>query len=202
VVISLFVPASVLIGYLADRVGAILFRRLAETPILSPTRRSTTVLAALLAVAAWGAYDMRDVINADTVLAREGDIAALVWIDTHTPPDARFLIGAAPWLPSADRGVDGGWWILPLTGRWMSTPPVIFDYGPAASATRERERTHAIVALQSGQEALLTSIIERDAISYIYLREGVGPLQRTFFADQQYQEVYQQDGVTILAVIK
>lgn len=203
VVISLFVPVSVLVGYLADRAGVMLFRRWAKTLVVSSVRRSVALLAVLLILAAWGAYDMRDVINADTVFAYQDDLAALEWIDTHTPPDARFLVGAAPWLASADRGVDGGWWILPLTGRWMSTPPVIYDYGPVAAAAPERARTHAIAALQPGQEALLAAIIERDAIGYIYLREGVGPLQRTFFADsQRYQEVYQHDGITILAVVK
>ena len=85
----------------------------------------------------------------------------------------------------------------------MSTPPVIFDYGPAEAAAPERARTRVIAALQPGEEALLAALIERDAIGYVYLREGVGPLRPTFFADpQRYQQVYQQGGITILAVIK
>lgn len=203
VVISLFVPAAVLIGYLADRSGVMLARRVGEMPVVLLKHRSAAVLATVLLVAAWGAYDMRDVINADTVFAYGDDLDALQWINTQTPLDARFLIGATPWLPSADRGVDGGWWILPLTGRWMSTPPVIFDYGPAEAAAPERARTRVIAALQPGEEALLAALIERDAIGYVYLREGVGPLRPTFFADpQRYQQVYQQGGITILAVIK
>ncbi|MEP7188237.1 MAG: DUF6541 family protein, partial [Roseiflexaceae bacterium] len=69
-------------------------------------------IAGMIVCALWGAWNLRDVVNPATVLATPADVAAISWAAQHTPPDARFLINAAPWL-NTGRGADGGWWLLP-----------------------------------------------------------------------------------------
>ncbi|MBC8163225.1 MAG: hypothetical protein H7Z42_18610, partial [Roseiflexaceae bacterium] len=201
VVISLFVPASALIGYLAVQAGAALQVRLpARLAALGPRPLAAAAVFATLALAAWGAYDMREVINTDTVLAFESDRAALAWIDNNTPADARFLIGAAPWL-STGRGVDGGWWITPLTGRWMSTPPVLYDFGAAPYVAETAARNRAVIdAAASGRADEIEALIVRDRISHIYLSSRSGALASIFADRSRYPALYTQGDVTILAV--
>jgi Family of unknown function (DUF6541) len=233
VVISLFIPTSVLIGggacllvdslennwivrgpsfvvsrppttdrrpSTADR-RQLPFRHLVT---LSPCRRTALIRAALAIVlgslALWGAWGMRSVVNPDTILATEADVAAITWANEHTPADARFLINAAPWL-GAYRAIDGGWWLLPLAGRWASTPPVLFAYGAPDYVGEMREIGKTVSRFHTGQEQQIYDLIARERITYIYLGKRPGPLTLAVFAGSSaFEKVYERDGVTILAV--
>jgi hypothetical protein len=72
---------------------------------------------------------MQQVVRPDTVLATADDMRAIAWVARNTPAEARFVVNTAGWLYDVDRGADGGWWLLPLAGRQVSAPPVIFTYG-------------------------------------------------------------------------
>jgi hypothetical protein len=216
VVISLFLPIGVLLGGGAvwvwdyglqrsknrepgteNQLSQIGSRFAQRAPVLGSRLVGAAVLVGL---ALWGARDLRDVVNPATVLATPADVAAIAWVAEHTPPDARFLINAAPWL-STGRGADGGWWLLPLAGRWTSTPPALYDYGPADYVRETRARTQQVLHFAPGQEQALYRLIDRDQITYIYL--GPNPAQITaavFPASQGFEQVYAQGGVTIFAV--
>ncbi len=221
-VISLFVPISALIGggvcLLADWLSR---GKVAEMQLTRPAasavalhlqagavhvRRPLLPLVYLLYVglsglALWGAWNSRTIINPVTVFVTPADIQAIEWISENTPEDARFLINAAAWLATADRGGDGGWWLLPLTGRWTSTPPVLFTYGSPEYVQDVRTRSQMVRDFSTGQEEQIYDLIDREQISHIYLTDHSGPLQATMFADgEAFTRVYQQDGVTILAV--
>jgi len=214
VVISLFIPISVLIGggvcWLAEwfsqaapTLGGP--RSLAEQWQIQRWRVLPRwgLAVALTLLALWGAWGMRSVINSATVLASTADVAAIDWVATHTPTDARFLINATPWLSGVDRGTDGGWWLLPLTGRWTSTPPVLYTYGAPDDVQAARALSAAIAGFHSGQEQQLYQLIERERIGYIYLGPQPGPLSpATFAGNAGFKTVYERDGVTILAVLK
>ncbi|HEX5688614.1 MAG TPA: hypothetical protein VFX76_01345, partial [Roseiflexaceae bacterium] len=170
----------------------------------SPSRRRLAVggvaLALLGAIAVWGAFDLRRVINPGTVLATRADLAAITWAAEHTPPDARFLIGATPWLGSY-RGVDGGWWLLPLAGRWVSTPPVLFVYGAPEYVGETRATSKFVSSFRAGQEQQLLQLIEREQITYVYLSKRSAPLPADLFANNPaFVKVYERDDVTILAI--
>ncbi|MCE7981521.1 MAG: hypothetical protein DYG89_10035 [Caldilinea sp. CFX5] len=105
---------------------AVLFATLALTQLPTPMYRWSAVLLLLL----WGMMATRNLVRPDTILADAGDVAALQWIDTHTAPDTKFLIDVAPWF-TVWRGVDGGWWITPLTGRATVLPPLAYLWGEA-----------------------------------------------------------------------
>lgn len=214
-VISLFLPIGVLLGG-----GAVLlWERIerwaisgragqAEAParLLSPsaTRRwlaargVATITLGVLALG--GAWELRDVVNSTTVLATPADVAAIAWVAQHTPPDARFLINAAPWLGTG-RGADGGWWLLPLAGRWTSTPPALYNYGPGDYARETRARTERVSAYAPGQEQALYQLIDRDRITHIYLGPNARPITPAAFpASLGFEKVYEQGGVIIFAV--
>ena len=94
----------------------------------------------------------------------------------NTPADARFLINAAPWLDTADRGADGGWWLLPLAGRWTSTPPVLSVYGPPDYVRDVRARNAVVIGYAKGQEQQLYQMLDRERIDYVYLGPRPAPL--------------------------
>jgi hypothetical protein len=194
VAISLFVPLGVLIGGGV----ALVFERLS----VGRPRLAMALFAALtLALAGWGAYDRRVVINQTTVLAMPADREAIAWVAANTSADARFLVNSTAWLGPTRRGSDGGWWLLPLAGRQTTTPPVLYTYGDPAYVRHVQEVAEVVVGYKPGNEQAIFDLIAREGIGYIYLGPVGGPLSPAIFADQPgFQTVYAQDGVTIIAV--
>ena len=207
VVISLFLPIGVLLGagavwlwdyglQIADCRLQIVGLRPGRSLLLMRMAGS----AVLVGLALWGAWDLRNVVNPATILATPADVTAIGWVAQHTPPDARFLINAAPWL-NTGRGADGGWWLLPLAGRWTSTPPALYDYGPAFYVSQTRARTQELLGFAPGQEQALYQLIDRDQITYIYLGRNPKPITAAAFpASQGFEQVYAEGGVTIFVV--
>jgi hypothetical protein len=157
-------------------------------------------LVLFAALALWGAFELRRVVNPGTVLATEADVQAINWAAEQTRPDARFLVNATPWL-SIQRGADGGWWLLPLTGRWVSAPPVIYTYGSPEYISAVAQLNKPVLTYQKGQSQPIYDLVEREQIDYIYLSKRAGPLTvETFANNPLFEIVYQQAGVTILAV--
>lgn len=198
VIISLFLPISVAIGGgAASFVTWVQHRAPARLrPAIGP---AAATLTAVLAI--WGASQLRSVVNESTVLATPADRAAVEWVAANTPGDARFLINATHWLGAADRATDGGWWLLPLAGRWTSTPPVLFTYGPPEYVRATIERSEALEAYRPGDEQTIRDLIARDGIDYLYFGPKPGPLRPEVFTSLPgFTTVYSHDGVTILAV--
>ncbi|MFN3372733.1 MAG: hypothetical protein ACK44M_04085 [Chloroflexus sp.] len=187
--ISLFLPLSSLIG------GGV--------ALIWPIQRrfwQITGVAALLGFTLWGAYQQRAIVNPVTVLATAADRRAIAWVAVHTPPTARFLINAAPWLPGVARGNDGGWWIMPLTGRWTSTPPALFVYGDVTSVQATRQRSQQIIDLGNGKEIDLDRLIAAEQIDYIYTSPN-GPLRPELFTHRPgYEVAFAEGGVVIYRV--
>ena len=215
VVISLFVPIGVLVGggaWMASSWLLTIGRRESSVEHKEPSIENRVAIAQraiirrygggllLALIALWGAWSGRSVINPVTVLATPADVEAIAWATQHTPSDARFLINASPWL-NIYRGVDGGWWLLPLAGRWTSTPPVLYIYGPPDYVRETSELSRQVAGFQPGQEQQLYRLIQQAGITHIYLGPRTGPLTpATFMGNPAFETVYAHDGVTILAV--
>lgn len=198
VVIVLFLPISAAIGGAAAGLLAVARGRGGRIAALA----GPAFAAAVIGLAAWGAYDQRDVLNQTTVIADAADLAAIEWVSANTSPDARFLINAVPWLGVANRGVDGGWWLLPLADRWTSTPPVIFTYGPLPYVEAVRDMNAVVIGYEPGEEQAILDLIRAEGIDYIYLNDRAGPLKaEQLGAIPGLRVVYAREGVTILAVI-
>lgn len=197
VVISLFIPFGLCIAGGA----CFLYAWLQRTFPTAPTLLAYGLAGVLAALAIWGTWNAQDVINPVTVFATPADAAAIAWVDTHTPPDARFLINATGWFSHVDRGADGGWWIMPLTGRWTTTPPAIYEYGAPDYVQQVFALSREIAGFQPGQEQSLYQLILREHITHIYLGSQSGAITPASFANNAaFRQVYQRDGVTILEV--
>ncbi len=127
--ISLFVPLAWLLGWGMERLG-----RLARPwpwvvlLVAYPLLGGGVALAAL-----FGGHQQAGILNQATRLAWPADRPALAWAATHLPVDAVVAVNAWNWLGETWAGSDGGAWLLPLTGRTVTTPPVDYIYSPALS---------------------------------------------------------------------
>ncbi|MBS1251895.1 MAG: hypothetical protein MAG451_00929 [Anaerolineales bacterium] len=119
VVISLFLPVAVLVGYfVAEGVLAPL-----------PHRGRTVAGVGLLFVALGGAAGMRSVINPATILFTQDDMDAVAWVCDNTPLEARFLINNRLWQGNVRVGTDAGYWLSVLADRETVPPPALYVLG-------------------------------------------------------------------------
>ncbi len=162
--------------------------------------RHALAITLALALSVWGIQETHSIINPGTILATPADVLAIRWIKDNTSPEARFLINVTFWQGNTYRGVDGGWWILPLTGRQTLLPPVVYNWG-------DREYTEHINSLAQ-QAAHLTGctsdfweLVERAQLTHIYLTAGRGALQpQALAACPGVQLVYQANGISIYRI--
>lgn len=131
--ITLFLPLALLLAIVAGRVWRAIdrwTRALAGRPAMTPWRALLAVITgcALGALALFGARQQVNILNRETILALPADVAALAWVDANLPGDAYIAVNAWQWLGNTWAGSDGGAWIVPLTGRAATTPPVDHIY--------------------------------------------------------------------------
>lgn len=167
-----------------------------------PARLARGVMwAALLGLLVWGVKETREILNPVTVLATDADLQAIEWVRRNTPEEAVFFTNTAFWQGSTYRGVDGGWWITPLTGRRTLLPPALYITArPREYVLRINDWAARARELQGCDEALW-SLIREAEIDYLYLVSGKGALQADALEGcEGLQLVYTRGGVSILKV--
>ncbi len=107
------------------------------------------------------------IVRPETILTNDADMRAIEWIDAHLPDDAVVATNAATWMWRVNRGSDGGWWVLPLSGRATTTPPVLFTYADAQIASTLYTQTEQLRQIRT-PAALATWLQANPAITYIY----------------------------------
>jgi len=158
--------------------------------------------AALLLVCAgllgWGAWLNREPVNASTVLADENDLAALAWIEEHVPPDARFFINTTGWGYGLYRGMDGGAWIFPYTGRWTLAPTIFYTFSGDDAGYGQWIDWSKRAAGLTGCTEEFRALAAEAGLDYLYLREGVGSLQaHALRGCAEARQLYSANGVSI-----
>lgn len=135
------------------------------------------ILLLLVGLVSFGAYENYDAINDSTVLINSADQSALEWIKRHTPEDARFFVNTTNWGYGIYRGVDGGGWILPTTGRWSLAPtifyPMVAEKSFVRNVTELGIRAGAIT--ECGND--FWQLVSDAELNYLYIKDGVGSLQ-------------------------
>jgi hypothetical protein len=201
-VIVLFIPINLLVAGFSVAAGDFLIslarRRLGQYAWAA----ALPVGAAVAALLVWGLWETGSIINPATVLATQADVQAVRWIDGHTPPEARFFINVALWQYGVYRGVDGGWWISPLTGRDTLLPPVMYPSGEKEYVARVNAQAKQASQLQ-GCSPEFWELLRAASLTHIYLGKTNGPLRPEGLAGcPNLRLVYAQDGVSIYQVGK
>jgi hypothetical protein len=90
---------------------------------------------------------------------------------------------------------------MPLTGRWTTTPPAIYDYGAPSYAAQVHELSRSIASFTPENLDDLLHLIEREGITHLYLGQDAAPVTPELFAaNEAFEVVYAREGVTILEV--
>ena len=188
VAITMFAPLALLIAAgVAD--------------LLRGARAQWVAAFVIVALAIWGAGQQRSVVRADTRLADAADLRAIAWVRDNLPADARFVVRSTPWLATVDRGLDGGWWLLPLAGRGVSTPPVIYNNGGAAYRARVVAESSFARSDAANDPAQIAAFMRAAGYTHVYTRAGATPLDPARLgASPRFAAVYAADGVTIFAL--
>ncbi len=196
VVIVLFLPIALLVAdllvSLMDWLNHGRFSRL----------KISAVVFTIVLLLGWGIWTTRSMFNPATVLATQADLQAIRWIDKTLPNEARFLINVSHWQSGIYRGVDGGWWITPLTGRQTSLPVVLYAMGDQQYIDQVRDLAQRTSRLQ-GCTPEFWEIIRSAGIDYIYLSKDKGSLQpRNLENCPDLELIYAAGGIFIYRVVE
>jgi hypothetical protein len=96
-------------------------------------QRPIGVWICVTALVIWGAWETQHIVKPELNLVNAGDIEAINWVADNIPEDGLLLLDSQAWF-STWRGVNGGWWIEPLTGRRTIPPPVVHEWATPPSA--------------------------------------------------------------------
>ena len=208
-VISWWVPASVLCGWLAAELleaaeYACTWLR-ARKP--APVRRTghiamPALVIAFLAALLWGSWRLVDTVNPSTVLVKRDDIAAMRWITANTPADALFLVNSIAWSGQLHAGSDAGWWIPYLAGRRASMPPLLHSQGDQVYFRQVRDLAAAVEALSSPDAPELLTMLRDAGITHVYIGAAGGPLKAAALDISPHYELLYSDGPTRVYALK
>jgi hypothetical protein len=162
--------------------------------------KTAVVLVIFAAMVGWGIWEMRSVINSATVLATKADLEAIEWIDDNLPAEARFLINVTHWQYGSYRGVDGGWWITPLTNRMASLPNGLYSMGDQNYV----DQVNTIAAQVDeivGCSAEFWALTRENKLTHIYLTRGRGSIQPDQFENcPDVEIIYESGGVFLYRI--
>ena len=194
--ITFFLPLSLWTGWAFWQLGDLLGRWLKRSWI-------ALIVTALLVTgwSVWG-YDLSShIVNSVTVLVTEPDIEALDWVNENAPTDARFLINTAYWQYGNYRGVDGGGWLLPITGRWSLVPTVFYGFSPNTDDVRQFIQWGKDASTLTTCDAAFWELVEDADLNYLYIREGTGSLQAEGLEGcEGIGEIYRNDIIIIYEI--
>lgn len=157
----------------------------------------------ILGLGLWGAWQSRSVVRPDTILATADDRRAIAWVSANTPPDARFVVATAGWLGNVDRGADGGWWLLPLTGRAVSTPPVLYTYADPAFVQAVQSDTGWLRNNPDATPEELAQFMRERGYTHVYLsRRGWGAAAERLRSSALFEALYASGDVAIVRLRK
>ncbi len=168
--IVVFLPAAVLA---ADGILALADWIDRRRPVLRLRYFFAGIAFALCVIGIW---QTRDIVNPRTVFAEADDRRAVLWAAENTPADAVFLINTDYWQSGLYRGVDGGWWLLPLANRRTLLPPMLYSFADRTYIDQTNDLAAEVSSLQGCTEDFWT-LVREQGVTHIYIKEGAGSLK-------------------------
>ena len=197
VIATLWFPAAVAAAYGLATLGHAAWRR---WPRAAPLAAGTLLAGGTLL----GAWQLRALLTPDNTLLTEADLAAMAWVRSHVPSDARFAISTVlvPWAPDYAVGIDGGYWLPLLAGRPTTGLPMLYPGERGTEPRAVAEMVAVARALRDAPGSAATARLLRAlGVTYVYHSgRPPAPSIEPALTSPHYQVVYDRDGVRILAV--
>ena len=195
--ITIFIPLSLFLGIATDQGWRWLRRR---HWILQAMGWFVTG-AGVTAVFIFGIHQQIVVLNSQTVLAYPADTAGLAWLDENVPPDAKIAASSWLWLGATWAGNDGGAWILPLTGRETTIPPIDHIYN-RDYFQEIQEFNRAATDTPDWSDPAAADWLLAQGVTHIYVGARGGFFDpATLARNPQIRLLYGYDGVFVFAVL-
>ena len=202
--ITLFMPLSLLLSIVAVEGWRWVAARntvSSRHPPLIYLLLSLLAGVALGLLALFGARQQANILNPQTVLALPQDVAALEWMDANLPADARVAVNAWQWLGVTWAGSDGGGWLLPLTGRAATTPPVDHIYD-AGLFEQVRAFNEAAMARDDWSDPAAADWLREQGVTHIYAGQRGGPLDPAELSrNPGLSLLFQSEGTFVFVVL-
>ncbi len=196
--IVLFLPITLWAGWLFWQAGRWAARRFQRRWACC-----ALMLALLVGWIAWSFPLSADIVNPVTVMVTEDDLDALEWVKENTPEDARFYINTTYWQTDIYRGVDGGGWLLPYTGRWALVPTVFYTFSPDLEQVRELLDLGMTASEINDCSEEFRQLVDSVDIHWIYVHQGQGTLQPDILlACENISVAYKNDRVWIFQIVE
>lgn len=194
--IILFVPLGLFLSIVADRV----WRWLQGQHWLLQVVGYATAGAALALLFLFGLRQQIGILNQETILAESADLPALQWLEENVPAEATVAVNSWKWLGETWAAGDGGAWIVPLTGRATTTPPIDYVYNP--ELFREiREFNTAATAVADWSDAAEAAWLRDQGVTHIFVgRRGGFFDPAVLMRNALLTAVYARNGVFIFAI--
>ncbi|MBN1148874.1 MAG: hypothetical protein JXA78_16550 [Anaerolineales bacterium] len=192
--IMLFMPISVLAGYLSAEVVSAPRRFI---PLRGRPVYAAVVGLAGAALALVGARNLLPILNPITFLFREADAPAIAWVAENVPAGETVLTNPFLWGYGLYAGQDGGAWIPALAGRASMPPPVLQALGDHNNARQATEISRQIVERSKDPQALY-DLMQAEGVQFIYLGARGGAISAQALRESPlFDLLYARDGVWI-----
>jgi hypothetical protein len=192
--IALFMPATILAGYAIDRAAD-----------LAQFGRWPRIARSLAGIAVVGAAftqlpALLTVVNPCCYIGKAADLAAMEWIRTSTPADARFLVNGYEWSSNIWSGSDAGYWLPVLARRQTTLPPLFYATGPS-DAVDKVNATAARIEKSGSDPAQLLDAARVVNAHYVYVGTQGGPIDPFALAsDPRFRLLYRAGGAWVFEV--
>jgi 4-amino-4-deoxy-L-arabinose transferase-like glycosyltransferase len=159
------------------------------------------LLGGVLALTAvFGIQQQITILNEQTILAQTADLAGLQWAEEHLPAEAKMAVNSWRWLGNTWAGADGGAWLVPLTGRESTTPPVDYIYNRSLFE-EVRLFNEAAEAVEDWSDPEQAEWLRQQDVTHIFIGAKGSIFDPAALAQNPEMEmVYGRDGAFIFAL--
>jgi hypothetical protein len=197
VLISLYMPVSILCGYLVSTL-------LEALPDRLPWPRQVVAVGLILILAVLGARRALTVLDLRFALVSVPDLQAMEWIEEHTPASARFLANFFfAYEENVIVGSDAGWWVPLLANRENTVPPITYGHESAHDPDYISKVNEFARYVEDNRldEPETIQALKANGITHIYIGQKGGNLPvEVVLESDAYDLAYHKDRVWIFDV--